>query len=73
MSESVILLVDSLYAEAIEAAKSPDLFLIFVILTQKRGIETAPNLYFFIGPELFLICDAEISNSLMKEIHAFPA
>jgi hypothetical protein len=55
MSESVILIVDSLYAEATEVVKSraalsalpPIEFWFEVILTQRRGFETDPNLWIF--------------------------
>jgi hypothetical protein len=61
--KSVILLIDSLYAEAIEAEKpratlsatTPDLILILVILTQRLGFETDPSLNFSIWSERFLI------------------
>jgi hypothetical protein len=51
-SETVILFVESLYAEAIEAvnsraalsASSPELIWILDTLNQRQGFETAPNL-----------------------------
>jgi hypothetical protein len=52
MSESVTLLVATLYAEAIEAVKlralyrllSPNLFQFLVIAIPRQGFETDPNL-----------------------------